>query len=221
MHRRELVADGNAHAARLRRGIADDVAQPAHCLADRAIAGARGIGPRLAEAGDAHHDQARIDRAQLLIAQVPALHRAGPEIFDQDVAFANQVAHDLLAFRLAQVQRDRFLVARHHRPPERFSVGLLASPFAHRVAFARLLALDDFRAEIGKQLPAEWSGEKLAHLDHPKIGERPCACSPPRSSLPRFRQRALVFIGIVILQLSSLRMDTKFARSEDGACKFR
>ena len=162
----------DAHARRRRRRIAHDVAQAAHRLADRAEAGLPRIGPGLPEAGDADHDQARIDRRQLGPAEAPLLHRAGPEVLEQEVGLLDQVLEQRLAVGLAQVERDRLLVARDDRPPQRLAVRLLAAPDAHRVALARRLDLDDLGAEVAEQLAAERAGQQGAEFDHAQARER-------------------------------------------------
>ena len=47
----------------------------------------------------------------------------------------------------------------------------LAPPLAHRIACARLFAFDDVGAEIGHQLSAKWSGQKLTHFNDAHIGQ--------------------------------------------------
>ena len=54
--------DGDARGRPVR--IAREVAQPAHRLADHAVAGALAVGTVLAEAADAHHHEPRIARAK-------------------------------------------------------------------------------------------------------------------------------------------------------------
>ena len=78
-------------------------------------------------------------------------------------------ADEVLALRRPQVAGDRLLVARHHRPPQRLAVRLLAAPLAHRVALGRVLHLDHFGAEVAEQLAAERPGQQLSELDHPQV----------------------------------------------------
>ena len=167
--RGQRVADRDPRPARRGRRIAHDITQAAHRLADRAIARALGIGPGLAVARDAHHDDAGVDFGQPVVAQVPPLHRAGAEILDQDVGPRDQTVDDVLAFLLARVDGDRFLVAGEHREPQRLAVRLLRPPFAHRIAPAGLLELDHLGAEICQQLAAKRPGDELAHLQHPQV----------------------------------------------------
>ena len=117
--RGQRVADRDADARRRRDRVADHVAQAAHRLADRAETGAPGVGPGLPVARDAHHDEPRVGGGELLVAEVPLLERAGPEILDQDVGLRDELEQESLPLGLAQVERDGLLVARDHRPPER------------------------------------------------------------------------------------------------------
>ena len=104
--------------------------------------------------------------------QAPFLHGAGAEVLEQEVRFRHQRLQDFLAFGLAQVERDRFLVAGDDRPPQRLAVRLLATPDPHRVALARRLDLDHFGAEVAEQLAAEGTREQGAEFDHAQPGER-------------------------------------------------
>src|SRR5688572_20786894 len=106
----------------------------------------------------------------MLPAQVPLFERTGAKVFDHDLAFAREAAHDRLAFGLAQVERDRLLVTRLHLPPERYAVAH-APPAAQRVAVARRLDLDHLGAEIGERLAAEGPGDKRAELEDFDAGE--------------------------------------------------
>src|SRR3546814_4554695 len=100
-------------------------------LADRTETGVPGIRAGLAIARHAHHDQTWIDRAQRVPAQAPAFERAGPEVLDDDVGLSDQFTQQRLTFGDTQIERHRFLVARDHRPPQRFAV-FAAPPYAHR-----------------------------------------------------------------------------------------
>jgi len=168
----QRVTDRDAHPRRRRRGVAHDVAQATHRLADRAEAGLPRIRARLPETGHTDHDQAGVDRRQFGPPESPFFHRARPEILEQEVRLLDEVLEQRLAVGLAQVERDRFLVAGDDRPPEGLAVRLLASPDAHRVALARRLDLDDLRAEVPEQLAAERTGQQGAEFDHAQARER-------------------------------------------------
>ena len=140
-------------------------------LGDRAVAAALGVWAALAEAGDPHHDEARIDLGELLVAETPALEGAGPIVLDHDVGGLHEFAEQLLAARLRQGERDEPLVARDHLPPERPAV-LHRRPVAHRIADARQLDLDHLRAEIGELGRGERACDHRAGIDHAKPLQR-------------------------------------------------
>ena len=163
------VADGDPRAAGRRGGVAGDIAQPAHGLADGAVPGPGRVRPVLAEPGHPDQHQPRVPLGQRVVAEPPPLQGPGPEVLDQDVGGAEQPAGQGLALGVAQVQGHRLLVAGDHRPPQRQAVRLLPAPLAHRVAPGRVLELDHLGPEVGQQLAAERPGQELAHLDHPDV----------------------------------------------------
>ncbi len=101
------------HADLLRQSIrlAGQAHDAAHRLDQAVIARPRRIRPGLAEPGDRAIDQPRKLRVQLLVAQAVFRQRADLEVLHQDVAVGDQLQRDLLAFLLADIQRDRLLVA--------------------------------------------------------------------------------------------------------------
>ena len=95
------VAEADARAHRRAIGVAGQVADAAERLRDVGEAGAVAIGAGLPVAGDADEDDARVRRAQHLVAEVPAFQRAGPEILNHHVAAAHEVQREFLPGRLA------------------------------------------------------------------------------------------------------------------------
>ena len=93
------------------------------------------VRPGLAETRRADHDQAGVVFGQALVAEVPALHRAGAEVLDQHVGVGDQLQQDLLAVGLGEVERARAFVARRRLPPDRDAV-LLPAEAAQRIAAA-------------------------------------------------------------------------------------
>ena len=170
--RGQRVADGDPGARGHAVGVARDVAQPAHRLADRAVAGLELHRAGLPEAGDAQDDQPRVDLPQLLGGQSPPLERPAAEVLDEHVGGGDDVACDALPLRQPQVAGDGLLVAAEHRPPQRLAAGALLAPHPQRVALVRRLELDDLRAEVGEQLAGERAREQLAHLDDAQVGQR-------------------------------------------------
>ena len=164
MQRGERVADRQVRPHRRPIGIAGDVAQPAHGLADRAEARLIAVGAGLPEPRQAQHDQPGIFRGQALVTQAPFFQRAGTEILDHDVRIPCHARHDLLAFGSAQIDGHRFLVAVLHIPPQRRALVELA-PFAQGIAIRRL-DLDHLGAELGEELSGKGARNELPQLQH-------------------------------------------------------
>ena len=122
------------------------MSQAAHGLADDAVARPLAIRAVLSEPADAHHDDARVDLAELRVTKPPLLEPPWPEILDDDVALAHQIARDLLALGGAQIDTDQRLVAQQARGVKRFALETLA----HRAQGIALesLDLDDIGAKV-------------------------------------------------------------------------
>src|SRR5690606_8214260 len=142
----------DAHARGRRARVADDVTQSPHRLTNGAETRLARIRPGLAESRDADHDETRIALRELLIAATPLLHCAGTAVLEQKVRARSEIAQQLLPCRPPEIQGDRFLVARDHRPPERLAMRLLAAPLPHRVALPGRLDLYDLGAHVAEQL---------------------------------------------------------------------
>ena len=67
---------------------------------------------RLSIGADPKHHEARIDFRKLVVAKTPALERAWTEVFENHVGLGDQFAEYGSALGRAQVEGDRFLVAR-------------------------------------------------------------------------------------------------------------
>ena len=130
------------------------------------------VGTVLPIAGDPDHDEAAVDGAQGVVAQAPFFHRAGPEVLEQEVGLRRQLLEDFLSFRLAQIERDALLVARHEGPPKGGFLFAMASPDAQRVALVRRLDLDDVGAHIAEDLAAKRPGQQRAELEHTQVCQR-------------------------------------------------
>ena len=135
-------------------------------LRHRVVAGTRSRGPGRAEAADRAVDQARIELAQLLLADAQLLRHAGPEVLDVHVGRLHQLVQALAVGRLLGVERDAALVA---------VVGLevraveAALEGAERVARAGLLDLDHVRAQVAQQHAAGRAGDEGALLEHAHV----------------------------------------------------
>src|SRR5439155_16663604 len=96
-------------------------------------------------------DQARVDRAQVVVTEAEPLHHAGPEVVHQNVGLAGEPIDRLTTERRADVDRDAALVA--IQAPEH---GTLAARVFHvhagEIAGARPLDLDDVGAEVAQHL---------------------------------------------------------------------
>ncbi len=171
---------------------------PAHRLRDRGVACALGVRSGLPVPGDAREDDAGIHRRQLLVAEVPALERAGAEVLGDGVRDAHELEEELLAFGVAQVQRDAFLVPRLDGPPEGAPLVAGLAPVAERIRLAGRLDLDHLGAHVAEQPAGEGPGEQRAELDHaarPRaargraIASAPSALSTRPSNRRRLRGR--------------------------------
>ena len=167
--------DAVGEAERRQRGravrLAGDRGEAAHRLGERAEAGPRAVRPELAEAGDARDDEAGVERVQHLGADAPAFERAGSEVLDQHVGVGDELLEELRAVGVAEVQRDRLLVAADHLPPQRHAV-LDVAVAAHRVAALGVLDLDHVGAEVAEHGRGHRSGEERCQVDHLEARER-------------------------------------------------
>ena len=167
----QFVADGNTHARGGSGGVTDHIAQSAHSLADGTEAGTVRIRSRLAVAGDANHDEARIDLAQLLPAAMPLFHGARAEVLQNKIRVDDHFLEQSLTFRLPHVQGDGLLVPADDRPPQGGFACSLTAPGAHRVTLARGFNFDHFGTHIPQQLAAERSCQQGAQLQHAQVGQ--------------------------------------------------
>ncbi len=121
------------------------------------------VGAVLPITGDAHHDQAWVQCVQRFPAQAPAFQHAGAEVFNDDIALQGQFTSNLLAFGLAQIQRNGTLVATLHAPPQG-GVFVQLPPAAQRVALAGRFDLDDIGPKLGQQAAGIGAGNQGTQL---------------------------------------------------------
>jgi hypothetical protein len=184
---RNVVAEGSRsrHDRRF-SGEAGEVGQAAESVRDVREAGPAAIRAGLPVARDAQHDEAGIHRAQRRPAEAPLLHPAGAEVLNKHVRLGDQLLEQLDAFRAAQINRNRLLVARFRQPAEgRVMAFCRGAEPAHRIAGDRMLDLEDLRAELTEDGGSVRSGEKRSDVDDPDPRERRL----PRCLL-RFVQRS-------------------------------
>jgi len=98
-------------------------------------------------------------------------HRPGPQVLHDDVRGLRQLSEDLLTLLALQIDRDAALVAIEAGEVAALAVDeRLEEP--GEVAAARMLDLDDFRAEIGELHPAERTRHVVPDLDDARASER-------------------------------------------------
>ena len=169
---------GNADAGRRAVRHAGQVHEAAHALRHQVVAGALGVRPVLAEAGDRAIDQPRAFGAQALVVEPELGEPADLEVLDQDVGFGRQLLDDALAFLAFEVDFDRALAAiggmeigradmagrrrlqRREGPTTRIVTGALA------------LDLDDVGAKIGQRLPGPGTGQNAGKFKDADTRER-------------------------------------------------
>jgi hypothetical protein len=112
---------GQRHADLLRAGAllavgaAGDAHQAAHALDQEVVAGARGIGAVLAEAGDRAVDERGLS-AQAGVVEAVGLEAADLEVLQHHVGPRRQFAHDGLAFgRVMSTVSERLLRLVHRK----------------------------------------------------------------------------------------------------------
>jgi hypothetical protein len=109
--------------------------------------------------------------ASAYVAEPPGFERPGAEVLDQHIGIGDQAPRDCLAVGLAQIERDRALVARLNLPPDGGAV-LQQAPVAQRIAAAGRLDLDHVGAEVAECLGGERAGDQLAHFDDAQALQR-------------------------------------------------
>ena len=168
--RRHAVAERERRQRRRSVRLAVDVGEAADRLRDRAEPRARAHRAGLAVPRAAHDDEPGIDRVEDVRPEAPALERARPERFDEDVGIADELLQELSALGLAEVDRDEALVAVDERPPERHAV-LLPAERPERVP-SGMLDLDDVGAEVGEQRADDRASEQDGGVDDAQSLER-------------------------------------------------
>jgi hypothetical protein len=118
-------------------------------------------------------NQTGIGLAQLLPAQTPFLHGAWPEVLDQHIGFLDQPQEQLHPFLLAQVNRDRFLVAGFAEPGQGRVMALGGRPEApHRIAGDGVLDLEYFSAKLAQNRRRVRTGQEGSQIDDPDAAHR-------------------------------------------------
>ena len=151
------------------------------------------LGAGVALAGDRGEHEARIDRAQVLVAEARAIEHAAAEILDHHVALLRQFADHPLAFGCLEVEGKAALVAvgeaelRRAVPPVVLVVGLADD--AEGIEVGARFDLDHVGAEIGEHRRRVGAGRQQPEVEHADAGEGSSALCLPSASLPRLRGR--------------------------------
>ena len=151
-----LAAEDVGHAA---EGVLDYLGRPV-------IA----VRPGLAEVGNGHHDNVRVDGADGVVAEAERRHDAGAEVLDHHVGLRGQSQGDVPAHPGLEVQGHAALARvqvqeRQAHLLVRLIVGERPQA-ARRVTAARPLDLHDVGAEVGKQLGAVRPGHVVCKVQH-------------------------------------------------------
>jgi hypothetical protein len=117
------------------------------------------------EALDRGQDHLRVEFLDTLPGEAHAVQRAGAEVLDHHVGFADHLFQHFLALRLLGVQRQRLLVAVEHGEVQGVHVRDVLQLGAGDVAGAGTLDLDHVGAEPGQQLGAGGTGLHVGEVD--------------------------------------------------------
>ncbi len=171
-HAREVVG----HGRRARRhgrtiGIARQIGEAADGPGDAPEAGTIAVRSGLPVRGHAHHDQRGPDGRQRVPSEVPPLEGARAEVLGDDRRAADETADQRLPLGIAQVARDRLLVARLDEPPVGVAPVSRTAEAPQVVAHARLLHLDHLGAELAEQRRADGRREERGEVEHGDAGE--------------------------------------------------
>ena len=174
--------DGPDHlrAPGLRIGL--HVGEARKALDDGIVDALLGVGPAVAGAADRDVDQARIERAHGRFAEAQPIHHLRPEILHQHVGAGDQLAQDVDALGLLEVDRQRALAAvgRYEQGGELAGrIDRLAA--AARDVAARRLDLDHVGALVGQEHRGERPRHHAGEVDDPHPRQRTCHAPPPVS----------------------------------------
>ena len=163
------VGDRDADAHRPLARQPGDRHQAAHALRDLVEARPVGVGPVLAEARQAHVDEARVDLAQGLVVDAEPVLHVGPVVLDQHVGGRRQLLEDGDALGRLEVERDAALVAVQ---VEEVGAVRATPPIASSSPLLRHLDLDDVGAPIGEMPRRRRPGARARQVDHLEAGQR-------------------------------------------------
>ena len=140
----------------------------------RVVARLLRLRPRLAEPRGARVDEARVERREVLPAELELLEGGGAEVRQEDVGGAGQPVEDRDAVEIFQVERDALLRAVVHEEAVRRRRGGQGGQLVHApvvVALGRL-HLDDLGAEVGEHRGRRGHEHHRGRLHHADPGEQ-------------------------------------------------
>ena len=162
-----MFAIGPGHAHQPAHGLRDDViGRPVHIGAFAAA--------RITEAADRGIDEGRIQFCQFLVAKSQPLHDARPEILDQHMGGAHEIADLGLRLLGLEVEDDAFLAAvQAHEIARPVALLVIGAPRAVAAAGVTLGAfdLDDLGTVVGEHHGAIGAGQHAAEIQHADAGE--------------------------------------------------
>ena len=159
---------GNRRRSRRHRcsvGVTRQERQSTERVADTAEARAVLVGASLPVAGDADHDQPRVNRRQDVPAQPPFLQRARLKILDQHIGFPHQTLDQRSAVGLTQIQRDALLVPRFRQPWQGIPTIRHRAKPPRGVADTGEFDLDHLGAELAQLRRRERAGEERRDIE--------------------------------------------------------
>ena len=167
----DAVGHRRRRIARLAGDLAGQRRQRRQALDQVVVSGPSGIGAGLAKAVQAGIDQPRVDREQIVGAELEASHRRRPHIVHEHVGVRRQPEQGGAATGLLQVEHDRALVAvalQVHRA----HLGM-----AHRCCEPHDVAvgafdLDDVGAVVAEDHGRVGTHHHAGEIDDPDAGER-------------------------------------------------
>ena len=152
--------------------LARDAHEAAHRLQQEVVAGQPRARLAGAEGGDRARDEPRVARAQRVAVEPPARHQPGTEGLEQHVGALGQPARQLAVALVAEVERDRALVAVQAEVVRRLAVAPRRTPGARVVAAVGPLDLDHVGAEVAEQHGGERPGEHAREVRDEESVER-------------------------------------------------
>ena len=177
VHAGEQISDSDGGFHRLACWLAGQAHQAAHRLDHVVVAGAFGVGPGLAEAGDRAIDERGVDRLQACEIEPVFLQCARLEVLNNDLTFSGKFANQFSAFGLRKVDRYRTLVAVGGEVIGGVALRAIRmrgegrTPGARVVSRARLFNLDDVGAQIAENLRRPRPSEHAGKIEHAHAGE--------------------------------------------------